>query len=146
MMFKEKFDNTVTMGEVMPQDISELPPIIIYHYVENALYPSILNLDGKEEIEISFSYQVPYLVCTITDNGCGREAAKTRNKKRDLNDTTPYKELLRDRIRVLNDEVSGRISMNVQDMVSPDGKPAGTRVVLQILVSSRAVDPIVFDY
>src|SRR3546814_4801996 len=103
-------------------------------------------MDRKGEVTISFSYHTPHLICTITDNGCGREAATARNRKRDTNDTTPYKGLLRDRIRVLNEEVADRISVNVQDLVTPDGNPAGTRVVLRLLVSSRAQDPIVFDY
>ena len=146
MRFTGKFDYTIAAAEDTPRDIAGLPPLIIYHYVENALYHGILNLDGKGEVTISFSYQAPHLICTITDNGCGREAAKARRQKRDINDTTPYKGLLRDRIRVLNEEVADRISVNVQDMVTPDGNPAGTRVVLQLLVSSRAADPIVFDY
>ena len=146
MRFTGKFDYTIAADEDTPPDIAGLPPLIIYHYVENALYHGILNLEGKGEVTISFGYQAPHLICTISDNGCGRDAAKIRNEKRDTNDTTPYKGLLRDRIRVLNEEVNDRISVNVQDLVTPDGNPAGTRVVLQLLVSSRAADPIVFDY
>src|SRR5690606_10921230 len=143
MRYAGKFEYTIAMDDGTPLDITGIPPLIIYHYVENALYHGILNMDGNGEIEVSFSYHAPHLICIISDNGCGRNAAKARNQRRDTNDTTPYKGLLRDRIRVLNEEVADRVSVNVQDMVTPDGKPAGTRVVLQLLVSSRAQDPIV---
>ncbi|WP_257666804.1 histidine kinase [Parapedobacter tibetensis] len=146
MRYAGKFDYSIETDEDTPADLSGLPPLIIYHYVENALYHGILNLDGKGEINISFSYQAPHLVCTITDNGCGRKAAKERNQKRDSNDTTPYKRLLQDRIHILNDELSNRITVDVRDLVTPDGKPAGTSVVLHIVVSSRVQDPVILDY
>lgn len=146
MRFSEKLDFSISTEGDTPKDISGIPPLIIYHYVENALYHGILNREDKGAIDIVFGYQAPHFVCTITDNGCGREAAKLRKQKRDNNDTTPYKGALQDRIRVLNDEVSERISVDVQDLVSPDGKPAGTRVVLRILVRARMQDSSVLDY
>ncbi|MDR7132738.1 hypothetical protein J2X69_005112 [Algoriphagus sp. 4150] len=146
MRFSDKFDFTLILADGTPKDISGIPPLIIYHYVENALYHGILNKEEMGVIDIVFGYEAPHFVCTITDNGCGREAAKLRNQTRDSNDTTPYKEALQDRIRVLNDEVSERISVEIQDLVSPDGKPAGTRAVLRILVRARMQDSVVLDY
>ncbi|WP_353127168.1 histidine kinase [Parapedobacter pyrenivorans] len=146
MRFAGKFDYAIETEEGIPSDLSGLPPLIIYHYVENALYHGILNLDRHGEIRITFRYESPHLVCNITDNGCGRESAKERTKQRDANETTPYKRLLKDRIQILNDEVSGRITVAVADLVTPEGKPAGTNVTLHILINSRAQNPIVLDY
>lgn len=146
MRYGGKFDYAIAMADGTPRDITGIPPLIIYHYVENALYHGILNIAGKGEVTIAFSYHEPYLICTITDNGCGREAVKARNQKRDANDTTPYKGLLRDRIRVLNEEVPDRVLVNVKDLVSPNGTSAGTQVELRLLVNSRTREEIVFDY
>lgn len=146
MRFAGKFEYTIDTGEEVPSDLSGLPPLIIYHYVENALYHGILNGDGNGEIKVTFNYNAPHLVCSISDNGCGRKLARERMKRRDANDTTPYKRLLEDRIRILNDEVSGRITVDVQDLMTPDGKPAGTTVILQILINPRGQNPIVLDY
>ena len=146
MRFSEKFDFTLSQEVSTPKDISGIPPLIIYHYVENALYHGILNSEEMGSIDIVFGYEAPHFVCTITDNGCGRKAAASRKQKRDSNDTTPYKEALQDRIRVLNDEVSERISVEVLDLVSSEGIPAGTRVVLRILVRARMQDSVVMDY
>jgi len=146
MRYTDRFDYRIDVEDGTPPDIAGIPPLIIYHYVENALYHGILNLEGKGEISISFAYRTPYLVCTVLDNGCGREAARRLQQQRDTNDTTPYKGLLRDRIQVLNEEMSGRITVLVQDLVSPDGEPAGTRVTLHLLVSSRAQELNIFEY
>lgn len=144
--FTGKFDYVIETDADLLSGLPGLPPLIVYHYVENALYHGILNSDSKGEIRIFFQYQHPHLVCTVTDNGCGRRKAEELKNKRDSNETTPYKQLLQDRIDILNDEVSGRIAVNVEDLVNPDGKPAGTRVTLRILISSRTQSPAVFDY
>ncbi|GAA0562231.1 histidine kinase [Chitinophaga japonensis] len=144
--FTGRFDYVLETAPDLPAGLSGLPPLILYHYVENALYHGILNSEGKGEIRIFFQYQSPYLVCTITDNGCGREKTKALYDKRGQNDTTPYSKLLQERIDMLNDEVSDRIAVHVEDLVTPDGKRAGTRVTIRILVSSRKQNPVVLDY
>lgn len=147
MRFTEKFNYLIETDADLPSDLSGLPPLIIYHYVENALYHGILNLaDRVGEIKITFSYQAPYLICTIVDNGGGRKLAQSRNQQRDANDTTPYKQLLQDRIQILNEEVSDRIHVAVQDLVTSDGIAAGTCVTLRILINPRAQSPTVLDY
>lgn len=144
--FAGKFEYVIETDEETPSDLAGLPPLIIYHYVENALYHGILNLDGKGEIKVLFSYEAPHLICNITDNGCGRRIAQERTKRRDANDTTPYKQLLKDRIQILNEEVSDRVTVVVQDLVAADGQPAGTSVTLRILINPRAQNPVVLDY
>src|SRR5690606_4184748 len=53
--FAGKFEYVIETDEETPSDLAGLPPLIIYHYVENALYHGILNLDGKGEIKVLFS-------------------------------------------------------------------------------------------
>jgi LytS/YehU family sensor histidine kinase len=146
MRFTGKFDYVIETDPDLPSGLSGIPPLILYHFAENALYHGILNNDKAGEIRIKFSYENPHLVCVIEDNGCGRAKAKALNVKRTLNESTPYKKLLEERIGVLNDETPGRITVNVEDPVGPDDDPEGTRVIVRFLVSSSMQNSAVFEY
>ena len=146
MRFTGKFDYVIETDLDLPSGLSGIPPLILYHFAENALYHGILNNDKAGEIRIKFSYENPHLVCVIEDNGCGRAKAKALNVKRTLNESTPYKKLLEERIGVLNEETPGRITVNVEDLVGPDDDPEGTRIIVRFLVSSSMQNSAVFEY
>lgn len=130
--FRYRIDAT---ADVQERDL-RFPPLLLYHYVENALYHGILNHDREGFIDISFTYDNPHLVVTITDNGRGRKAAVQRAGTRGANDTTPFRELLKERIEIINEELPGKIEVRVEDLQEGD-HAAGTRVMVRFLTTSR---------
>jgi len=144
--FTGKFNYTMESDHDLPSGLSGIPPLILYHFIENALYHGILNNEKPGEISVNFAYQNPYLVCIIQDNGCGRSRAKALNANRTANESTPYKKLLRDRVDILNEEMPGRIVLSTEDLAGINGDPAGTKVTVRLLVSSSMQNSAVFDY
>lgn len=145
LRFEGRFDYTIEVAEDVPDDGYGLPPLVIYRYVENALYHGILNRETEGMIRVLFHYDKPHLVCSISDNGIGRKKAKEMRRKRDVNDTTPYSHLLHERIDIINEEVPGKIQVKVEDLYHPDGSAEGTRINIHFLIRSRA-DNNVLDY
>ncbi len=56
-------------------DTLEIPPMLLQPFVENAVVHGVSNLSYPGHIELYFAWQDDFLVCTITDNGLGREQA-----------------------------------------------------------------------
>jgi sensor histidine kinase YesM len=53
-----------------------IPPMIIQPFIENAIKHGIRHLtDRKGQIHVSFFAEKTYLLCTVSDNGVGRQKA-----------------------------------------------------------------------
>lgn len=136
LRFTGQFTYRIDAGENVRERDLRFPPLLLYHYVENALYHGILNHDREGRIDIAFTYDNPHLVVVITDNGRGRKAAAQKAGTRGANDTTPFRELLKERIEIINEELPGKIEVRVEDLQENDSA-AGTRVTVRFLTTSR---------
>ena len=71
----EKFEFTISVENSINTEELELPPMILQPFVENAVLHGFNGIDKTGLISINFSLQGKLLLCTIEDNGVGREAA-----------------------------------------------------------------------
>jgi hypothetical protein len=78
LRFKSDFEYTFE-GENSIDDI-KIPSMIIQPFIENAIKHGLLHKDGSKTLIINFNQTKSILICTITDNGIGREASLNINK------------------------------------------------------------------
>ena len=62
-------DNSIAVSEI------KLPPLILQPFVENSLWHGLSRKEGNKQLLLHISEENNWVVCTITDNGIGRQKA-----------------------------------------------------------------------
>jgi ligand-binding sensor domain-containing protein len=110
-----------------------IPTLLIQPFVENAIWHGIMlkpNQDGWVKIKIS-KYNGG-VICSIEDNGVGRDAAqKIRNKQETERKSLGFK-ITAQRIDILNNLYKGNFVIKYHDIKSTTGESLGTRVDIHI--------------
>ncbi len=77
MRFSKKFEYDIQLDEELDGGKFEIPPMILQPYIENAIWHGLIHKeDGVGKILISTEKHFNKVLCTIQDNGIGREKAK----------------------------------------------------------------------
>jgi two-component sensor histidine kinase len=87
---------------------------------------------GKVKIEIKLVND--YLTCTIEDNGIGRDAARDRRTERECNHNSLGTKIVTSRLDLVNSLYGSCLKTTYTDLKDTEGKPAGTKVEMQIPV------------
>lgn len=122
---------TIRVDDALLDDEAEIPALLVQPFVENSIWHGLPAKEGERELDVHFRQEGERVVCTITDNGIGRQragmAAEGKNGHRSLG-----MELTNERLRLLSRRMRDEGSIAVEDLVSPTGDPVGTRVTLRI--------------
>ena len=109
------------MGDILIEDDIKIPPMLLQPFIENAIIHGVSSI--KEGlIIINIKDKETYLLCTISDNGIGREAA---SKKKDFSHKSVAISLTNERLRKLS-------KSNNQDMIQYKDLLQGTQVNITI--------------
>jgi two-component sensor histidine kinase len=89
----------------------------------------------KEEkgfVRIDLKLENKHIVCTIEDNGIGREAAEERKRLRNENHNSYGTQITSSRLDLVNSLYGTSLKTTYTDLVNGNGEPAGTKVELHI--------------
>lgn len=112
-----------------------IPPLLIQPFVENSLVHGLLHKDGKKQLRITLSIGEMCL-CTIEDNGIGREKAKLIKQRQRAEDESFSGRAIEKRFEILSKTLGGNFGF-VYDDLQEQGEAVGTRVTLQIPVKRK---------
>ncbi|MEO5643781.1 MAG: two-component regulator propeller domain-containing protein [Bacteroidia bacterium] len=136
MRFEGKFTTQVNIGADLDIDYLEIPAMLLQPYVENAILHGLTPKQGGGKLEISMHLKSNTIICSITDNGIGREKAR---EMRQLSNRKDHKSLgmkiTHDRLELINRLNGSQLSLTITDLYHDDGTAAGTRVDIFIPVS-----------
>lgn len=129
--FDNSFEFSIEAEKVLLQNEIFIPPLLLQPFVENSLRHGIRNLeDRKGRIEVQFKIMDKVLICTIKDNGIGREASHKLN----LSGLKEYESkglsITQRRVNEMNTFNEQRISIETEDVME-HGKVNGTLVTLR---------------
>ena len=125
---RNNFSVCIRTDDGLLQQDFKVPPLIIQPYVENAILHGLRHRSGGEgKLTIDISRQNDQLRYVIEDNGVGRAASLSGNKK--------YRsygmEMSVDRLKLFNQQAD--IPVVITDLVK-DGKAVGTRVEVSLQI------------
>jgi hypothetical protein len=132
LRFKKDFEYAIDTGNT--EDVM-LPPLIIQPFIENALVHGLLHKEGFKKLRIKFELSET-LICTIEDNGVGREKAKSIQQRQRAEHQSFSGKAIRNRFEILSDIFEGDFGYVYDDLFA-DGKPVGTKVTLRIPVKRK---------
>jgi ligand-binding sensor domain-containing protein len=130
--FEDAFDYNIFVDAGIDRREQKIPPMILQPYVENAILHGIAHREDRQgHIQVKIRSDEKYLICTIEDNGVGRERAAQYKS----NAPSPYPsramEMTARRIEILNSTGKEPIHTVIEDVTEADGRREGTRVIVR---------------
>jgi ligand-binding sensor domain-containing protein len=111
----------------------KIPTLMIQPFVENAIWHGImLKPDKSGRIQITIRDMETSVLCTIEDNGVGREQAKKIQETTNKVHRSRGFQITQQRIDLLNSMYGQKFNIQIVDLYSHDGIPQGTRVTINI--------------
>lgn len=128
------FDYSIETDEDLELDFVQIPPMLLQPFVENAIKHGFRQLETKGRrghLSINFREENNMLVCEITDNGIGREAATSiQEKSNSPKHESMALKITRERLDLLQ-ESEVKSTLEMIDLYT-ENVPSGTKVVIKI--------------
>jgi streptogramin lyase len=130
-IYEEKVSDEVDSAGI------RIPVLLIQPFVENAFQHGLRHKSGKKILTLKVYYESDQsiLVIEICDNGIGRKKAAELNSISRQNHKSFAVESSSRRIELINQEKSGLVGVETQDLTDSNGNPTGTRVIIKIHVN-----------
>jgi ligand-binding sensor domain-containing protein len=133
MRFEGKFDYEIKVDENVDTDYDIMPPLLMQPYVENAILHGLNPKPEKGFLKIHLSFKDNFLICTITDNGIGREkASQIKRTMPGQKHKSLGMKITEDRLRILNEINNSELSVTITDLKDENQNSLGTRVELYV--------------
>lgn len=131
LRFDESFSYSLHVEERIDKHHTFIPVMLIQPFVENALKHGLLHKRGDKLLTIQFSLKEEQLICSIEDNGIGREASAEINSRRKKPDAFATS-AIEARIALYNEQGKDKITYQIDDLQDKNRNASGTRVSIQI--------------
>lgn len=130
---------TQDIDPAIDQDDVHVPSMLLQPYIENAIRHGIMNKNGPGHIQLSIwqSDDTDAIDIIITDDGIGRTAARALKDKKVVKNKSMGLEITKNRIQLLSDRFGLTLNVQTDDVISPAGNIAGTRVHITIPFITR---------
>jgi LytS/YehU family sensor histidine kinase len=127
-----QFDYKIEIDDAIDVSKTEIPNMMVQPIVENCIRHGIKHLENKKGlILVSIQKKNETILCIVTDNGTGRKPS-IDNKSLFSAQKSYGLEIVRKRLELLSETNEGDFSIEIEDLKSPDGSPAGTKITIQI--------------
>lgn len=133
LRFDDDFTYEVTtLGTVDLFKIT-IPSFLIQPFVENAIKHGLLHKKQNRHLKVKIEQESDQLiVCTIEDNGIGRQKSMEINKNKKHKSFATQASV--DRFQLINQNEKGKVGVTINDLYDENNNPLGTQVVLNIPV------------
>lgn len=130
--FENKFVYEINVGPGVDPPVCYIPPMILQPYVENAIRHGIRYLDGNNGlILLNFAIEGEHLVCSVEDNGIGREKSQQLKGNTVIEYQSQGMTLTARRIEMINRNFNNPIMIGISDIYR-ENEVAGTKVLIRI--------------
>ena len=129
------FDYTLEVDNAIDPGNVAIPPLIIQPFVENAIKHGLKTKSGKGSLKVMIKKRTNHLEIEIIDNGIGRQKAAKLSKASAKHHQSLGMKLTADRLKNTGKALGGSASYRVIDIISDEGEPKGTRVLLTIPIA-----------
>jgi ligand-binding sensor domain-containing protein/two-component sensor histidine kinase len=128
LRFADQFDCEIQVDPALEPDFTDIPTMILQPFVENAIWHGLLHKKEKGTIRITFTKLVDRVLCTIEDDGIGRERAAEWRQQTGGNHHSRGLQITRDRLALYNHRFNLDVTFDIEDKYNEMGEPAGTLV------------------
>lgn len=137
LRFETKFAWEIAVDDSVATHHVQVPPLILQPFVENAIWHGLLHKEGQGMLSVSLTCWGDRLHCAITDNGVGREAARARRAASIVQKQSLGLQLTQERLALMNAQEDKHFEIAITDLYDADGKPIGTRVLIEMEIKEE---------
>jgi sensor histidine kinase YesM len=132
LRFKKELNYIIDIKNV--EDIM-LPPLLIQPFIENSLIHGLLHKEGQKNLKITFELNET-LICTISDNGIGREKSKAIKLRQRSEHESFSGKAIHKRFEILSSVFEGDFGYKYEDLYE-NNEAIGTKVILSIPIKHK---------
>lgn len=130
--FDFKFDYEIKIDSDVDKEFTEIPPMLLQPYVENAIWHGLMHKhDGKGELYIRIKLKKGNIEFIIEDNGIGRAESMTLKSKTKTHESVGMK-ITADRLKMANKLYGTDGKVKLIDKLNEAGKGVGTKVIFSL--------------
>jgi sensor histidine kinase YesM len=131
LRFDDSFTYTIEVDDMIEEDETVIPTLMIQPLAENAIWHGLMNKEGEKKLLIRFFQEDDVITCTIEDNGIGiRQSERLKQLSK-----SPHQSVglgnIRNRIKIMNEKFDAGCTIDLTDMSDLDKSKTGTLVVLR---------------
>lgn len=126
----EKLTFDMQVDPTIDADRVTVPAMILQPYVENAIWHGIKPKEEGGHVQISASKEDDLLVCSVEDNGIGREQSKKLQQGAPVKHKSVGMAITEERLKATGRIRGARVI--VQDLTDATGQASGTKVIIRI--------------
>ena len=136
LRFKGKINYQIVLDESIEPEDTYLPSMVLQPFVENAIWHGLMHKETEDKgmITIAIREDEDRLLCTIEDNGVGREKAQILREKSVLKSKSMGMKITEERLRLLSKEQMEQL-VRITDLKDAMDFARGTRVEINIPIS-----------
>jgi LytS/YehU family sensor histidine kinase len=125
LRFEDGLNYQVEADPALLEEDDAVPALVVQPFVENAIWHGLATKEGDKRVRIRFAQRDGRIICTVEDNGIGRDAAPHR----DHADGSPSMglQLTNERLQLLTFRMQEAGSVRFTDL-KERGVASGTRV------------------
>jgi tetratricopeptide (TPR) repeat protein len=132
LRFRDKFEYSITIDDEIDPLMHRIPTMLIQPYVENSINHGLIPGEGKGLVSIDLKLKDGFILCTIEDNGIGRDASREMNKKRGENHNSLGTRITASRLDLVNELYGSDLKIVYYDLKNEKDEPRGTKVEIHI--------------
>jgi len=132
MRFKDKVNYKLNVAEDIDTHYTEIPPLLLQPYVENAIWHGLMHKEDGGLIKVDVSMEETALQVVITDNGIGRAAAAALKSKSATTHKSFGLKMTSERIELFNQLYQTHTKVQIEDLTDANGQATGTKVIVEI--------------
>jgi sensor histidine kinase YesM len=135
MRFKDKVQYKIEVAPEIDQQYTEIPPLLIQPYVENAIWHGLMHKKNGGIINIAVTQSTEQsLLIEISDNGVGRQVAAAYKSKSATRQKSFGMKMTSERISIINQIYKMEADIQINDIKDDFDNTAGTKVSIKIPV------------
>lgn len=131
--FSYEIDFQIHMDEQVDPDHIIIPSLILQPFLENALWHGLSSKKGAKKIDLLVERdEDDKISIEIRDNGVGRAASQKMKESRVLKRKSLGIDITKERLQNFAKDYQNNFTIEINDLVDPEGNPEGTSVTLHI--------------
>lgn len=132
LRFNGRFAYELTVDESLDVYNLEIPILLVQPHVENAILHGLLPKQGQAKLAIHFIDQRDQVLCTVEDNGVGRQKSAEMKSERGVTHQSRGLSIVAERVSHLHGKDSDQQLIQIDDIVNEQNEAMGTRVSILI--------------
>ncbi|WP_127021453.1 tetratricopeptide repeat-containing sensor histidine kinase [Flagellimonas beolgyonensis] len=131
--FSNEIDFRVEVDEDINVDNVKIPSLTLQPFLENSLWHGLSPKEGEKKIHIHVKRKDKgHVSIEILDNGVGRTMAEANKENRVLKRKSVGIHITKERLANFAKDYQNNFDVDIVDLYDDNGKPNGTKVVLDI--------------